>query len=197
MIDSGKKCKYLGVHFDPLRGWSNHFATKRVAGLLARIELRRAGLIGGKNAPADSLEVVRAMIWSVIDYGRGVASSQGPKCKTVAKSLDIFQLETLREILGVSKSCRVAGVRGELGEIPDLWRERKRQLLTARQMLNSPRGSLMEQIARQANRASPKLGIFRVVHKFLEESSGPPRGSPQQERNQTLDPLNGLTRVEN
>ena len=32
----------------------------------------------------------------------------------------------------------------------------------------------MEQIARQANRASPKLGIFRIVHKFLAETNGPP-----------------------
>ena len=173
-IDSVIACKYLGVHFDPTRGWSTHFAMKRTAALLVRLELSRAGLFGGRNAPADSLEVVRAMVWPVIDYGRGVASSQGPKCKGVAKSLDTFQLETLREILGVSKRCRVAGVRGELGEIPDLWRERKRQLLTARQMLRSPRGSLMEQIARQANRASPKLGIFRIVHKFLAETNGPP-----------------------
>jgi hypothetical protein len=113
------------------------------------------------------------MLWSIIDYGRGVASSQGPNCKAVAKALDAFQLETLREILGVSRACRKAGVRGELGEIPDGWRERKRQLLVARQMLGAPTGGLTEKIARQANSATPKLGIFRIVHRFLEETKGP------------------------
>jgi hypothetical protein len=172
-IDSVTKCKYLGVHFDPAGGWAHHFAMKKVAAILTRLELRRAGLIGGRNAPADSLEIVRAMLWPTIDHGRGVASSQGPKCKAIAKALDAFQLETLREILGVSKSCRIAGVRGELGEIPDLWRERKRQISVARQMLTSPRGGLIEQIARQANSATPKLGIFRTVQNFLEAANGP------------------------
>ena len=172
-IDSVEACKYLGIHFDPRRGWGTHFAKKRAAALLARLELRRAGLLGGRNAPADSLEIAKAMLWSIIDYGRGVASSQGPDCKAVAKSLDAFQLETLREILGTSKSSRRAGVRGEVGEIPDVWRERKRQMLAARQMLRAPEGGLMEKIARQANNATPKLGIFRVVHSFLEEAKAP------------------------
>ena len=171
-IDSVTACKYLGVHFDPVEGWGPHFAKKKAAAILTRLELRRAGLFGGRNAPADSLEVARAR--STIDHGRGVVSSQDHKCKAIAKALDAFQLETLREILGVSKSCRIAGVRGKLGEIPDLWRERKRQMSVARQMLTSPRGGLMEQIARQANNATPKLGIFRTVQNFLEAVSGPP-----------------------
>jgi hypothetical protein len=169
-----KTCKYLGVHFDPSGGWSTHFAMKRAAALLARLELRRAGLFGGRNAPADSLEVAKAMLWSIIDYGRGVASSQGSDCKAAAKSLDAFQMETLREIPGTPKTSRRAGVRGELGEIPDVWRERKRQLPAARQMLGAPTGGLMERIARQANNASPKLGIFRVGSTFLEEAKAPP-----------------------
>ena len=196
-IDSVPSCKYLGVHFDPLGGWSRHFAMKRIAALLARLELRKAGLLGGRNAPADSLEVARAMLWSAIDYGRGVASSQGTKCKGVAKTLDAFQLETLREILGVSKTCRKAGVRGELGEIPDRWRERKRQLLVARQMLGAPSGGLMELIARQANSVSPKLGVFQVVHEFLEATGPPPpRRFPQQRGHQALDTHKGVPGVE-
>ena len=156
-IDSVFACKYLGVHFDPRGGWGKHFAMKRAAALLARLELRRAGLFGGRNAPADSLEVARAKLWSIIDYGRGVASSQGPKHKAVAKSLDAFHLETLREILGASRTCRKAGVRGELGEIPDVWRERKKQLLVARQMLGTPRGGLME-IRSPGQRRFPQAG---------------------------------------
>ncbi len=119
-IDSVKTCKYLGVHFDPSGGWSTQFAMKRAAALLARLELRRAGLFGGRNAPADSLEVAKAMLWSIIDYGRGVASSQCSDCKASAKSLDAFQMETLKEILGTTKTSRRAGVRGELGKIPDV-----------------------------------------------------------------------------
>ncbi len=43
----------------------------------------------------------------------------------------------------------------------------------ARQMLGAPTCGLTEKIARQANSATPKLGIFRVVHRFLEETKGP------------------------
>ena len=172
-IDSVRHCRYLGVHFEPGKGWGRHLAMKRTAAIIARLELRRAGLLGGKNAPADSLEVARAILWAIIDYGRGVASSQGSRCKTIAKTLDSFHTETLREILGVSSHSVKAGVRGETGEIPDKWRERKRQLLLARQMLTSPRGGLLEKIASQANRSIPKLGIFRVVCNFLEEARGP------------------------
>ncbi len=50
------------------------------------------------------------MLWPVIDYGRRVASSQGPSAKGVAMTLDAFQLEALRDKLGVSKVCRKAGV---------------------------------------------------------------------------------------
>jgi hypothetical protein len=57
--------------------------------------------------------VARSKLWATIDYDRGTASSQGKKFKTIAKALDFFHLETLREILGVSKSSRIAGVRGE------------------------------------------------------------------------------------
>jgi hypothetical protein len=172
-IDSVRSCKYLGVHFDPSKGWGHHFAMKRMAALLVRLGLRRAGLLGGRNAPADSLEVVRAILWATIDYGRGVASSQGPRCKTMAKNLESFHTETLREILGTTSHSATAGVRGETGEIQDRWRERKRQLLMARQMLTSERGGLIERIANQAYRSTPKLGIFRVVGTFLEEAGGP------------------------
>ena len=172
-FDTVQAARYLGIHFDPRGGWGPHFAKKRAAALLLRLELRRAGLFGGKNSPADSLEVARSKLWATIDYGRGTASSQGSKCKTIAKALDSFHLETLREILGVSSTSRKAGVRGETGEIPDAWRERKRQLLTARQMLAAPKGGQMEKVAREANAGTPKLGIFRVVNEFLEEHAGP------------------------
>ena len=172
-FDTVQKVKYLGIHFDPLKGWSAHFAMKRAAALILKVEIRRAGLFGGKNAPADSLEVARSMLWSTLDYGRGVASSQGTRCKTVAKALDSFHLETLREILGTSDRSMCAGVRGETGEIPDMWRERKRQMLMARQMLTAPKGGLMRNLAIQANSSSPKLGVFRTVHDFLQQTEGP------------------------
>lgn len=172
-FDTVTATRYLGVYFDTVDGWGGHFAMKRAAAILARLELRRAGLFGGRNAPLDSLEVAKAMLWATVDYGRGVASSQGHGCGRAAKALDAFHIGTLREILGVSGCSVKAGVRGELGEIPDVWRERKRQLLVARQMLTSPEGSLMERLARHANASSPKLGIFRTVEKFLQGCSEP------------------------
>ena len=172
-FDTVQTVKYLGVHFESLKGWSAHFAMKRAAALIQRVELRRAGLFGGKNAPTDSLEVAKSMLWSTLDYGRGVASSQGSRCKTVAKALESFHLETLREILGTSDRSMGAGVRGETGEIPDVWRDRKRQMLMARQMLTAPKGGLLCKIAIEANSSSLKLGIFRVVHDFLQQAEGP------------------------
>jgi hypothetical protein len=79
-------------------------------------------------------------------------------------------------------------VRGELGEVQDVWRERKRKLLLARQMLNSPDGSMMARIAHQANSASPKWGIFRHVESFLTGvNSGRRRRLSQHEGHQGLD----------
>jgi hypothetical protein len=69
-FDTVTATRYLGVHFDTVEGWRGHFATKRAAAIIARLELRRAGLFGGRNAPLDSLEVARAMLWADLDYGR-------------------------------------------------------------------------------------------------------------------------------
>ena len=124
-FDTVQTVRYLGVHFDPGRGWRHHFVLKRAAAILLRLGLRRAGLFGGKNFPADSLKVARSKLWATIDSGRGTASSQGPGCKAIA-ALDSFHLETLREIVGVSRNSRKRGVRGETGELPDVWRKRKK-----------------------------------------------------------------------
>ncbi len=156
-----------------MEGWNGHFAMKRAAANLTRLELRRAGLFGGRNAPGDSLEVARAMLWATLDCGSGVASSQAHGCGKAAKAFDAFHIDTLREIFGVSNVSVKASVRGELGKIPDVWRERRRQLLVARQMLTSPEGSLVGRLARHANASCPKLGIFRTVDTILESCSEP------------------------
>ena len=80
--------------------------------------------------------------------------------------MDAFHLETLREILGVSKFSVKAGVRGELVEVQDVWRERKRKLLLARQMLISPVGSMMARIAHQAISPPPNGGSFAMWNPF-------------------------------
>ena len=59
-----------------------------------------------------------------------------------------------------------------MGEVPDVWRERKRQLLVANQMLAAPKGSLLSLLAREGQNASPKLGIFKLVENFLSKLNG-------------------------
>ena len=88
----------------------------------------------------------------------------------VAKKLEAFQMNTLREILGISKYSAKQGVLGELGELRDVWRERKRQLLVAKQMLSAPKGSLLWALANEGQNASPKLGIFKLVESFFDRS---------------------------
>ena len=82
--------------------------------------------------------------------------------------LEIFQLRLLKEILGVSTSAVRTGVFGETGDLPDIWRERQRQLLSARQMLKAPPGSLPGSVARATQSGEGMLGIFRLA-KILEE----------------------------
>jgi len=168
-IDSVKEIKSLGVTFDSTGSWNKHFTIKLMAGMLTKHELRRAGLFGGLNTPGCSLDVARAMLWPTIDYGRAVASSQTRGHTVVAKKLEAFQMNTLREILGVSKYSAKQGVLGELGELRDVWRERMRQLLVAKQMLSAPKGSLLWALANEGQNASPKLGIFKLVESFLTE----------------------------
>ena len=75
----------------------------------------------------------------------------------------------LKEVLGASASAARLGVIGESGDLPDIWRERQRQMLVARQMLRAPAGSLPRRMAEGARSGEVKLGIFRLVAEILCE----------------------------
>ena len=169
-IDTVTSSKYLGVTFHATRGWTPHFAEKRGIALYVAHELRSTGLIGGRNAPKDALDTVRAMVWSVLDYGRAAANLRGPKHKGTKAVLEGFQINLLRELLGVSKWAMKDGVLGETGDLPDIWRERKRQLLVARQMLRAPEGSLPKRIARAVQKGTPSSGSSDWPRKFCRNT---------------------------
>ena len=125
-LDTVDHAKILGVIFHASRGWIPHFAEKLGVAMYVLRELRQAGFIGGRNPPLKCLTTVRAMVWAVLDYGRAVANVRGPRHGDIKTKLERFHFRTLREVLGVSSKAPKLGVTGELGEIPDIWRERQR-----------------------------------------------------------------------
>ena len=167
--------KCLGVLFDSKKSWVPHFTEKLKKGETRAGELRAAGLLGGNSIPATSLMVVRVMLWTSLDYGRGAARSSGPKHLEVAKRLVRFQMKILREVLGLSDSAPTLGVLGESGDIPDAWREVKRQVLLAHQMWQAPAGSLPNAVARAALATEhAEHGLFVRSNQILSTIRGRP-----------------------
>ena len=162
--------KYLGVLFDSKKSWVPHF-TNVLEKAKSRVgELRAAGLLGGSNIPTNSLMVVRVVLWASLDYGRGAACSSGPRHLEIARRLALFQMKTLREVLGLSDAAPRLGVLGESGDISDAWREVKRQVMLAYQMLHAPVGSLPYAVARAA--MSSECGLFARVNHILTRVRG-------------------------
>ena len=172
VVSTVPSIKYLAVIFDAKKSWVLHFSAKLTSAKARAGELRAAGLIGGSNIPTNSLMVVRAVLWASLDYGRGAACSSGPGHLEIAKRLVQFQMTTLREVLGLSDSAPRLGVLGETGDIPDAWREVKRQVLLAYQMLRAPADSLPGRVARAAMRA--KQGMFARANEMLTQIRGSP-----------------------
>ena len=127
------------------------------------------GLFGGRNIPADSLTVVRATVWTALDYGRGVANSEAHRHVGIAKQLGSFQIKTLREVLGVSDSTPILGVLGETGDLTDKWRGKLKQILLAQQMYLAPEESLPKEIARAALDAGGGTSLFARVNRWLSD----------------------------
>ncbi len=161
--------KYLGVtHSTKKPYWVAHLTEKLGVALFILFGL----LIGGRNAPGAALGVVRSMVWQVLDYGRATAPSATRGHAQIRSKLEAFQLKTLREILGLSNSAPILAVYGESGDLPDIWRERRKQLQIAFQMLSSPQTSLPRKVAREADTAVPKVGLFLRVSEILANHGG-------------------------
>lgn len=168
-VDTVDQAKILGIIFHASRGWIPHFAEKLGVAAYVLRELRLAGFIGGRNPPSKCLTTVRAMVWAVLDHGRAVANLRDPRHGGIKAKLEKFHFKTLREVLGVSSKAPKLGVTGELGELTDIWRERQKQLLVAKQMLRAPHGSLPQRMADVARQGEAKLGIFRLAAEILND----------------------------
>ena len=169
-----KEATYLGVTFTSTLSWKPHFTLKLNAAKARVAELRAVGLFGGRNIPADSLEVVRASVWGSLDYGRGVVNSDAHKHILIARSLLKFQMKTLREVLGVSDSTPMLGVLGETGDLADGWRGKLRQILLAHQMWLAPEGSLPKEVAQAALNVGGGVSLFARVNGWLSDIKGQP-----------------------
>jgi hypothetical protein len=165
--------KYLGViHSTKKPFWHAHHTEKLAVACFLIVKLRAAGLMGGRNAPGAALEVVRSMVWQVLDYGRATAPTSTRGHSQIRKKLEALQLRVLREILGLSNSAPKLAVYGETGDLPDSWREKKKQMQIAFRMLNSDQSSIPYRVAREAHAASPKVGLFLRVSQILAEQEG-------------------------
>jgi hypothetical protein len=122
-----------------------------------------------KNVLA-ALEIVRSMVWQILDYGRAMAPSSARGHAHIRKKLEALQLRVLREILGLSSSSPKLAVYGESGDLPDTWRERRKH-----QMLASDKTSLPYRVAKEANEASPKVGLLYEVSVTLATLGEPGR----------------------
>ena len=162
--------KYLSViHSTKKPFWNAHFSEKLMVAQYLFFSLRKSGLLGGRNAPGASLNVVRRMIWQAIDHGRATARSLDYGHGTIRKKLAAFQISVLREVLGLSKSAPILAILGESGDLPDAWRERWKQMQIAKQMLSADPSSIAHKVAQEANTAVPKIGIFLRISKVLAD----------------------------
>ena len=157
------------IHSTKRPYWKAHYAEKLRTALFLLYNLRSAGLIGGRNSPAAALGVVRSMIWQTMDYGRATARSLDGDHAGVRKKLEAFQISVLREVLGLSKSAPKLAVFGESGDLPDAWRERRKQMSIAFQMITAESSSVAHRVAMEASSASPKVGLFLRVSNLLAE----------------------------
>jgi len=112
------------------------------------------------------------MVLQVLDYGRATAPTSTRGHSRIRKKLEALQLRVLREILGLSNSAPKLAVYGETGDLPDSWREKKKQMQIAFRMLNSDQSSIPYRVAREAHAASPKVGLFLRVSQILAEQEG-------------------------
>ena len=116
--------------------------------------------------------MVRAILWSQIDYGSGATNVQTRGHQTTLRNLDRFQYNTLREVLGLSRSSPRDGLLGETGDIPDHWRRVRKQVTIAHQLLNAPSPSIPRTLANEA--FVSKTGVIgRAIHLLLEIKADP------------------------
>ena len=175
-VQTTERHKYLGVtHSTNKPYWTDHYSEKLGVAYFLIVRLRAVGLIGGRNTPAAALEIIRSMVWQMLDYGRATAPSSARGHAQIRKKLEGLQMKVLREILGLSSSSPKLAVHGEYGDLPDIWRERRKQLQIANQMMTSDSTSLPYRVAKEANEASPKVGLLHEVGVILTTLGEPGR----------------------
>ena len=166
--------KWLGVIFSSDRKWKLHYANRLKVARFTAKSLQSAGFWGGVNVPSRSLHVVRAMLWSSLDYGRAAAPTTIPNHLGVAKQLRFFQSKILREVLSLSKSAVIDGLIGETGDLSDDWRELKKLLSVAHKLLTAPDNSIPRTLSRAAYHSESKVGLIaRAKHALLEQKANP------------------------
>ena len=195
-IETVVAAKYLSVLFHTSRSWDSHFATKITAANIAAAKIREAGLLGGSNVPNDSLEIIRAIVWATLDYGRAATLPRPEAHAAIDLKLQKFQTKLLREALSLSRTAPIDGVLGEAGEMLDTWREAGRILSVAHQMLTAPEGSLVRRIAVAAEDAFCNGGLFSKARQVLERTDRNARSIQDYSRNELKKTILGAAEKE-
>lgn len=162
---------WLSVIYITKIKWAPHHTNRIYIAKFAASKLRAAGLLGGSNAPALSIQVMRAVVWATLDYGRAAAP---PQTKATATSLSRFQLNLLRETLNLSKSAPIDGVLGESGDLGDKWRDARKPCLVAHSLLSSPVGSLPNSMAWTAFRSGDGTNLIARAMRLMTSVDSSP-----------------------
>ena len=159
--------KWLSVTFSVDFSWKLHFQSKIKTAYFTTHRMWESGLLGGRNIPAISLDIVQRVVWASLDYGRASTNSEAPGHKTIRDRLALLQAKTLRQVLDSTKSCPRDALFGETGDIPDFWRERRKILNMCHLLLSTPPDSIPGRLALSTLEA--KIGLMHRGSLLLSE----------------------------
>ena len=166
-ISSKSHEKWLSVTYSIDRKWILHFTAKIKTAYFTTHRLWESGLLGGRNIPAVSLDIVQKVVWASLDYGRASTDSEAPGHRTIQDRLSLLQAKTLRQVLDSSKSTPRDALLGETGDIPDFWRERRKALNMCHLLLSTPPDSIPGRLALSTRDA--KTGLMHRGSLLLSE----------------------------
>ena len=95
-ISSKSHEKWLSVTYSIDRKWILHFTAKIKTAYFTTHRLWESGLLGGRNIPAISLDIVQKVVWASLDYGRASTDSEAPGHRTIQDRLSLLQAKTLQ-----------------------------------------------------------------------------------------------------
>jgi hypothetical protein len=127
-IQTVHKFKYLNNIYTGNMRSDAHFEARLDKGETAHRMVKGAQLLGGETPIPFSSIIVQALVWTILDSGRVVATVSRHLKKT-RDAYKRFQIKIARDILDISKTTSHWAILAELGWIPDIHRAHKKLLI--------------------------------------------------------------------